>query len=389
MNDSIRRFLIRLSRVSRKLFFEHLDLSLPDVSDKKPREKDKTLIDSLVQSNPRVRVAAEAISTHVLLLSNKGDFAERALRAVSLNNTPLVEILESDRSLEERIFLVWLKDNQLLDRARNLAMSFHQKDGRFHSGFRVIGGNPLEPNLESTIKDIQRIVQSQQGGRNVSVDDFTYKNECSGQLIYHLAIYLETPASWVMTFEDSKDRPIPILRRDAKELAIDYNQQTGSLDLAGKGIGGHRNIVKIAETFVHSAMTASELTEVALDEWQLDQFLLDRPVELKAPDGYSEVKVSEMVLYSQIIKGSKTTIRAGEGQSVYERMYDLGISEEKRSFEKIYALTFTLKVIPSANNDLERIVRVTISGKNARSFEGATFDDRVVIENWLKKAPFI
>jgi hypothetical protein len=112
-------------------------------------------------------------------------------------------------------------------------------------------------------------------------------------------------------------------------------------------------------------------------------------VDLSPPPGYSSVRATEMVLYSTRTAGGKLTIRAGQGQDVYARLRELGISEERLCFENLHAVTFALQAPQQAENEDGREVRVTLSRPNARSFEGASIGDRKAIEAWLKDAPFV
>ena len=390
MTDAVRRFLTRLETEGRDRLLQHLGLAAPDVSGLKARDREKRLIDAVTTTDDVIRGRAEGISAHVLLLSDKGELAERALRAIcDRERVDLLEILESDRSLEERIFFLWLDDAKLLDRARNVAMIHHWRDGRYYCGFTATNPQPVSGDLSKAIHDIQTIVQKAQGGRKVAVDVFTYVNqEASDQLIHHIAIYLETPASMLMEFKNS-EHPIPVLRREAKEIAIDYNTGTGRLEIAGKGIGGSKIFQRLAESFGATALQGTELSEVTHEEWQLRQFVRGHPADLSPPPGYSVVRVTEMVLHSTQTAGGKLIVRAGQGQDVYARLGELGISADRLCLETLYAATFSLEEPSQAENEDGREVRVTLSRPNARSFESASIRDRKAIEAWLKDAPFV
>jgi hypothetical protein len=390
MTDAVRRFLTRLDTEGRDHLLQHLGLAAPDVSGLKARERDKRLIDAVTTAGDVIRGHAEGISAHVLLLSDKGELAERALRAVcGRDRVDLLEILESDRSLEQRIFFLWLDDAKLLDRARNIALTHHWRDGRYHCSFTTTNPQPVNADLSNAVHDIQTIVQKAHGGRKVAVDVFTYiDQEASDQLIHHIAIYLETPASVLMEFKDS-EHPIPVLRREAKEIAIDYNPRTGQLEIAGKGIGGSKVFQRLAESFGATALQGTELSEITREEWQLRQFLRGHPADLLPPPGYTVVRVTEMVLYSTQAAGGKLIVRAGQGQDVYARLHELGISKSKLCLETLYAVTFTLEAPPQVENEDGREVRVALTRPNSRSFDGASIRDRKAIEAWLKDAPFV
>ncbi len=66
-----------------------------------------------------------------------------------------------------------------------------------------------------------------------------------------------------------------------------------------------------------------------------------------------------------------------------------GISTEARSLEHIYSITLTVEPPVEVSGDVGRRVRVTISGNNSRSFDGASLRDRKIMEAWLEEPPFM
>ena len=51
-----------------------------------------------------------------------------------------------------------------------------------------------------------------------ALDHFNYADEeGAGQLIHHIAVYLETPASVLLEFKDGENHPEPVVRREARE----------------------------------------------------------------------------------------------------------------------------------------------------------------------------
>jgi hypothetical protein len=296
--------------------------------------------------------------------------------------------------MEERILNIWFSDPNILDRARNLAMSYVWRDGRSHCGFMVANPQQVAADLQGAIEAIQEKVQTFQGGRKVYAEFFEYVDEDGSnaskdepvQVIHHIALYLETPASYLMEFPEDGDVAIPVLHRGAKEVAIDYDPRTGRLDIAGKGIGGAKIFAKISEEFRLKAVTGAELTQIRREEWPLHMFLTADPL-LAPPDGFATVRVTELTYRSERPSGGTVIIRAGEGQPAYERGCEIGISASRLSFEKIQAVILTLEALPAREDDLGREVRVTLSWPNICSFVGATLSDRRVIDAWLKQPP--
>ena len=83
------------------------------------------------------RARIEAMAGQIVSLAEKGDHAERALRAVSEGRPDLLKDLDADIALEDRILMIWQKDSKLLDGARNLAMGLHWRGGKLHYSFQI------------------------------------------------------------------------------------------------------------------------------------------------------------------------------------------------------------------------------------------------------------
>ena len=396
MIDVVRKFLSRLSAESVVRLFEHIVLSHPDVSDLGPRQRTNAAHKALLAADDEQRGIAEGIASHVIGLAEKGDFAERALRATCQGNTVLLERLEEERSLEERIFSVWLCEPKILDRARNLAMGFAWKGGRSHCGFNIINPQQVNEQLDDAITEIRDIVQSLQGGRKVDTETFTYQEmdyskapETAHALkTHHIAIYLETPASYLIEFKVGESGITPVVRREAREMAIDYNPANGRLDVTGKGVGGPRVLHRIAEQFRVHAIADASMTELKRPEWSLGFFLRDATPSLSPPEGFSSVRVSEIALCSQRNPAGSAVFRGSKTGSAYERMAQMGVKADQLSFEMVRSVTLTFEVVPEDMDQPERLARVTLSWPNATSFDGASVEERRVIETWLKQQNF-
>jgi hypothetical protein len=395
MTDIVRRFAVRLSQDAIARLFLDADLPAPDFEGLGPRQRIQRVVERILKAPDAKRGRLEGIAGHVLALANLDDHAERALRAVCRNQQRLLKRLEDDCSLEERILDIWFSDRRILDRARNLAMGYVWRDGRSHCSFMVSNPQQAAADLNQAVEAIREKIQKFQGGRKVYSEFFEYADEdgsgasegSPAQTIHHIALYLETPASYLMEFPEGKDVAIPILHRAAREVAIDYDPGTGRLDIAGKGIGGAKIFADISEEFRLKAVAGAELTKIRRKEWPLHMFLGEVP-SLAPPDGFSKVCVSELVFRSERQSGGKVIVRAGEDQSAYDRMREIGIHASRLLFERVQAATLTLETLPEHEDNPGREVRLTLSWPNACSFVGATVYDRRVIDAWLKQPPF-
>jgi hypothetical protein len=395
--DVLRRFFARLGEESIAQLLTRAGLPGPDFDGLKPQQRTKAAVEAALNAEVGVRSRIEAIAGTVVSLSDRGDHAELALRAACEYHAHLLEKLESDRSLEERILEVWSEQPHLLDRARNLAMSFAWRDSRYQCSFQVQNPNELAANLDEAVEAMRHIVQSLQGGRRVHAEAFTYADvdrtpiatSPSAGRVHHVALYLETPASYLMEFQEGEVGAVPVLRRQAKEMAIDYNAATGRLDVTGKGVGGSRVLSAIANEFRILALADSSLTALERSEWSLDMFLCSKPPHLAPPDGFSSVRVTEIILRSQRQYGAKTVFRGPDGGSAYDRLAEHGLNLAKLSFEWVSSATLALNVLPETDDEESRSVEVTLGWPNTLSFDGAGLEDRRQIRAWLEQGAFV
>jgi hypothetical protein len=396
MIDSVRTFVTRLSSNAIVRLFSEAELAMPNLEALGTRKRTQRVVEAILEASDAKRGRLEGIAGHVLALSKLEEHAERALRAVCRNQKTLFERLDDNCSLEERILNIWFSDPKILDRARNLAMSYVWRDGRTHCGFMV--GNPqhIHGDLSQAVEAIRRTVQKFQGGRKVHSEFFEYIDEDERDApadqptmsIHHIALYLETPASYVMEFPEGEDVAIPVLHRGAREVAIDYNPRTGRLDIAGKGIGGAKKFADIGQEFRLHALAGAELTAIRREEWPLQMFLSEAPPVLTPAEGFSKVHVTELALRSERQASGKATFHTTADQTAYQRMQELGIAVSQLPFEKVQTVTLTLEAFPECPDERGREVRVTLGWPNVRSFVGASLRDRRLIDAWLKQRPF-
>ncbi len=387
MSDILRRFLTHLSPESSRRFLSTVDLVVPDAPEEKASETIKRRIEAVAASGTAARGRLQAIAGHVLAVYSKGDLAEQALRHVCRGQQNLIEILESERSFPDRIYCVWCDDATALDKARNLAMSYHWRGGRYHCAFKTRSTGVELVNASAAIDAIRDLVQGLKGGRRVHMDQFVYINDTDNATVHHIAVYLESPASLLLEFQDGDEIPQPVLHREAKEIAVDYKPSTGQLDVAGRGTGGFAVFHKIAQALGSKALDNTEVVEIARSHWDLEAAFADR--SLSPPSPFSAARITEVTSASLNASGSKLTVRAGAEQNIYDRFQELGLGKEGRVAERFRSITITLECPPQKSADSSRQVRVTISLPNAKSFEGASLKDREVIEAWLAGAPFI
>ena len=394
MADVLRRFFSRLGQDAMSQLLVRAGLQDVFLDGLKPLQRSRAAITAVLHAPDRVRGPLEAIAGNITSLADRGDNAEVALRAVCEGYGHLLEVLETDGSLEERILTVSVEQPKLLDRARNLAMSLAWRDSRYQCSFEVDNPKGLAHNTDDAVEAIRRIVQDIQGGRKVYAEGFTYSDADSAAStgageVHHIALYLETPASYLMEFKEGEGAAVPVLRREAREMAIDYNAATGRLDVTGKGVGGTEVLRLVAEEFRAQAVSDASLTALKRATWPLEVFLSSAPPRLQPPEGFAFVHVSEIVLRSQRQKGGTAVFRGPHGGSAYDRLREFGIDLAQTPFESVSSATLTLDALPAAEADEPiRPVRVTLRRPNALAFDGAGLRDRREIKAWLERLAF-
>ena len=193
MANELRTFVHRLGYEGLSGFFDYLGLDSTDLIDLGPNQRTKQALDSICKDQV-ARSRAEAIAGEVLALCKKGDLAERALRVVCGESAELGVILDSDQSAEERAWRIWRSDAKLLDRARNVAMSYHWRDGKYNSAFSVTDAGSFLAGDEGAIDRVVNKVRQIDGGRRVHPDLFSYpdpemsdQSEQAAGVVHHLA----------------------------------------------------------------------------------------------------------------------------------------------------------------------------------------------------------
>ena len=390
LSNEVRQFFGRISNHSIADIFKHFKLEPPDLTGLENRKVKRTnaAVDAAFETDIG-RGLAEALSSEIIALSDKSDLAEMALRSVCESNDALLQMLESEQSLEERCWWVWKADHQFIDRARNITMAYHWQNGRYHSGFTVSDPSSVIEDLQNAVVKIQDEVQSLEGGRKAQADHFSYheQTEVEGEgkptLIHHVAIYLEKPAKSLMEFRPGSDDAAPVIRRQAKELAITYNTRTGRLDVAGEGIGGQKVLEKIAGHFSTHALNDAPLEKVTRNDHSLDRFLtIDPPSFSDAPDGFDHVQVYEIRLRKKGEETSRATFKTNGDDSANERMSRMGITQSKLRQEHIAGVTLQFGSGVD-ERDEQRKARVILTWPTGVSFENASIADQNNITTWL------
>jgi hypothetical protein len=388
MSTPVYRLITRLGADARKQLFERAGLTPIHGNGLKPRDLVRLHVEAVATADDTQRWVIEGIASQTLAISEKGELAEQALRRVCGPDTRLEAVVEADLSLEERILTIALSEPDLLDRVRNTTMLHHWRDGRFHCEFEVCNPRPLSSEISQAVESIGRIVRGVQRGRRVHPDKFRCRDSDNPErLVDHLAIYLETPASMLMEFPRGETTPQPVLRREARELALEYDAETGRLEIAGKGLGGSKVFRDIAEAFCSQALGDAEYRAVQRQEWELQHFLAAEPPILDPPAGFARARIAEIVAFYPGNPGSKLVIRAGRDQDMADRFRQLRLRPEWL-MESVYGITITLEAFPEAEEKLGREVRVTLRRPNSQSFDGATYNDERNIKRWLQSEAF-
>ena len=334
----------------------------------------------------------EAIVSEIAALTSKPDLAELALRAVCEGQADLLSMLNSGLSLEERCWRVWTHGAKLIDRARNVAMKHHWQDGKFHCGFTVTNPGGLRHDLTDAVAGIQTYIQDREGGRRAESDLFTYRDpdyaDDAPGLIHHVAIYLERPARYLMEFGNEDGGVKPVIRHEARELAITYNERTGQIDVAGYGVGGQRVWREIAETFHAEAIEGSKLETIKRKDWVFDCFRSSVASVFPPPEGFGSVRVIELRLRSREDAMSRATFKTDASASVYDRVVELGIGQRALGQEFVAGVVLNLKTFPAKADQKPRDVRVRLDWPAGLKFDNATIAEQHVLEAWLSLQPF-
>lgn len=397
MSNEVRQFFGRISDQAILDVFAHFEISPPVLSELTGRKikRINAAVDAAFATDEG-RGLAEALSSEIIALSSKSDLAENALRSACENSSDLLKLLEDNVSLEERCWRVWKQDHQLIDRARNITMSYHWRDGRYHAAFTVADPSSLSEDLAAAVATIQTEVQSIEGGRKAQADRFSYHEHLADlddpdpALIHHVAIYLEKPARALMEFRPGTENAEPVISRHARELAITYNTRTGCLDVSGKGIGGQKVLANIAQMFSDNALEGSELAKVKRNELKLDRFLaLTPPAFANAPEGFLSAQVYELRLRKAGDETSRAVFRTDGKPSANERMKEMGVRPGALKHELVAGVT--LQFMAPVESDIEdpRKARVVLNWPAGVSYENATISEQRSILAWLKSVDIL
>lgn len=392
MSAAVRTFFRRLTDETIVDVFATLGARAPELVGLTPTKRASAACAAAMDGELR-RGQIEAIVSEIAALTDKPDLAELALRAVCDGVPDMITMLDSSLSLEERSWRVWKHDAKLIDRARNVVMKHHWQDGRFHCGFVVSNPGGLNADLTKAVSEIQAYVQSREGGRRAEADTFSY---CEAQVepgpepsrIHHIAVYLERPARYLMEFGNDADGVQPIIRHEARELAITYNERTGQIDVSGYGVGGQAVLGEIAARFHKDAIDNSSLETVTRQDWEFGFFRTTVEPRLSPPVGFALVRVTEIKLRAKNEATLRASFKTDLPSSAYSRMRDLGVTPLGMSGELVAGVALTLKTFPEAESDKAREVRLFLDWPARLRVDNATIGEKGVIEAWARTQPF-
>ncbi len=392
MSAAVRTFFRRLTNETIADVFATLGANTPDLLGLTPTKRASAACTAAMDGELR-RGQIEAIVSEIAALTDKPDLAELALRAVCDEAPDMLTMLDSSLSLEERSWRVWKYDAKLIDRARNVVMKHHWQDGRFHCGFVVSNPGGLHADLTKAVSEIQTYIQSREGGRRAEADTFTY---CEAQVeprvepsrIHHIAVYLERPARYLMEFGSDDDGVQPIIRHEARELAITYNERTGQIDVSGYGVGGQAVLGEIAARFHKDAIDKSSLETITRQDWEFDFFRTTVDPALSPPEGFALIRVTEIKLRARNEATLRASFKADSPSSAYHRMRDLGVSPLAMSGELVAGIALSLKTFPEADSEKAREVRIFLDWPARLKVDNATIAEKGAIESWVRTQPF-
>jgi hypothetical protein len=393
MAPSVRTFFRCLSTEAILDVFGYLRAAPPLGLEQAGAGKRATAASAAAMDGETRRGQIEAIVSEISALTSKPDLAELALRAVCHDQPVLLATLEGSQSLDERCWRVWRSDSKLIDRARNVAMKYHWQDSRFHSAFEVSNPGNLKSDLSDAVAAIQDLVQGREGGRRAETDTFSYHDPDTPAgtppaVIHHIAVYLERPARYLMEFGEGEAGVQPIIRHEARELAITYNERTGRLDVSGYGVGGHMALKDIATVFHAEAVENSEMNAVSRRNWRLDVFLAAREPPLCPPEGFVCVRVIELRLRARDNATRRASFKSDAPTSAYDRLHDLGIKQDGLGGELVAGVVLSLQTFQESDDRKPRDVRIRLDWPARRHFDNASIGEQKVLDAWLARQPF-
>lgn len=353
------------------------------------RQFQKATLKAVESAPDSARMKLEGIAGRIVAFAERDEFAETALRTACWDLPQLMALCDADSSIEERALRVLFEAPKTFDRASSISTGHHWRGGRQHSLFETAKNGDVSDSINEAVTLIKKAMERQQAGRRVATDEFTYRDLLSiedGQdpakapLAYHVSVYLEAPASYWLEFEAGPTEMTPVLRSEAKEIAIDYYPATGELHVAARGVGGSKVLHAIAEIFGTHALETTEIALVERQEMALGTFLTMSTPVLPIPSGFAKLDIVEVSLRSRQNRAALATFKGGDSGNAYTRMREVGVTADKLAGELIRSVTVELatSVDPAAS----RSVRATLNWPNRITFDGASPAERRSIQAW-------
>lgn len=389
MADYLRRLLLHLSSDGIGLLFDRARLPAPELEPGAKSSATTRLVKLIAQGPDTARDLVEALAHEVGALVDKEDAADMALRSVCAGEPGLMAMLDqSASSLTERCLRIALADGAVFAWARNMATGLRQRDGRYHRAFLVRdpGALQADPSLAASL--IAAELQKMSGGRCAKYDVFDYEDhafrgEGRIQTKQHIAIYVGGPAISVSEFDAKTNELLSVIRRPAKEIAIDYCESAGRLDVAGYGVGGGQVLAMIADIFRANALSNAEMSQIERRETHIDNFVRERVVLSDPPDGVTNITIKQIELRSNRKSKGRAIFTGGPGQDAYERMDELDVDRGALSEEFARSVQLDFDFAPCAPDGETRTVSVIVSWPNGLSFSNAGVREKRIIEKYL------
>jgi hypothetical protein len=197
-----------------------------------------------------------------------------------------------------------------------------------------------------------------------------------------------------MEFQEQKDssdaapRVEPVIRREAKEISIGFNPETGNLDISGRGAGGFKQLNRIAEAIRTHALGGHEMTQVQRREWRLNFFRRTTAPLLDLPEGFTRVCVTEIVFRDDDHATTRASFRADPPEGAYPRLTSLGVTSSRLYGELVARVALVLDVASHDPETPPRRVRIEIAYPGQLHIENATLTEKLRLEDWLDAQAF-
>lgn len=384
MDQSLRTLIHRLSQRGLDQFCDSVGIRTLDVSNLGPRQLTKGFEELLLSyATLEPLHSAEAHASQIIRLTDMTDICEEALRAACADLPDLLALVTPDTAVEDRALALLIASFSHYQRACNIAASQSFVSSRYHCRFRVSSSQLDEDKLVEVANEIRSDLQKKSGGHRVRHDLFDLHRSDSDRPRKHIAVYVERGATAGAEFDTESDDLVQRLYRPAIDIGITFDPATGTLDIAGKSVGGSQVFEVIAQKFARIALKSDDVQRVKRQEWNLTQFMTAKP-ELPAPPApFARVRVMAIGLRRPSQFGGKAEFTAGSVGDAYDRMRNFNIGETQLRQEQVSHVQLELTSLPTTDETPAESGIVVLRWPNSRAFTNLTHEQKIAVEAWL------